>query len=239
MVIVLMFLGAICVFLSVMLTKTSAMRILLTSISAVIFVGSTCLMTGNYNRHWGMHQVTTTKTQQIYSASNSSMPLALYQPVGKSGEDDVYIYNTKAHQKKPNHTQANEYTHNHLQWTNGTQAQLVTKETRWRFDNSFTRLLYAWTGMDGKLIKRTNTFKYPKVYVKVSTKQAKRLAQSAKSTAGRQAQAAARQRAKTYVSAKVKAAMAKNPKMSSQQIQKVTQQAEMQFQSKMIKQMLK
>lgn len=239
MIIILMFLSAICVFLSVMFTKTSAMRVFLTAISGIVFVGSTIVMTGNYNLHWGMHQVTTTKTQQIYSASNSSMPLALYQPVGKSGKDDVYIYNTKVRQKKPNHTQANEYTHNHMQRTSGNEAQLVTKETRWRYNNDFDRFLFAWTDMDGTLVKRTNTFKYPQAYVKVSTKQAKKLAQTAKSTHNKQAQAAMQQRAKAYVSSQVKAAMAKNPKMSSHQIQNVTKNAEMQFQSRMIKQMLK
>lgn len=233
-----MFVSAICVFLSVMFTKTSAARILLTAISGIIFVGSTVIMTGNYNLHWGMHQVTTTNTQQIYSASNSSMPLALYQPVGKSGKDDVYIYNTKVRQKKPNHTQANEYTHNQMKRTNGTKAQLITKETRWRYNGELDRVLFAWTDMDGTLVKRTNTFQYPHAYVKVSTQQAKKLAQAAKSSHNKQAQAAMQQKAKAYVSAQVKAAMTKNPKMSSSQIQDVTKRAEMQFQSQMIKQML-
>lgn len=239
MVIILMFLGAICVFLSVMFVKSSSMRILLTTISGIVFVSATFLMTGNYDQHWGMHQVTTTKTQQIYSASNSAMPLALYQPVGTSGKDDVFIYNTKARQKKPNHTPANEYTHNHVKWTNKTDAHLVTKETRWRFNNNFDRVLYAWSGMDGALVKRTNTFEYPKAYVKVSTKQAKKLAQAAKSLAGQRAQAAAQQQGQSYVRTQVRSAMSKNPKMSAKQIQNVTKRAELQFQSRMIKKILK
>ena len=91
----------------------------------------------NYSHHFGMQKVTTTTTKRIYSASNSSMPLAIYQPVGKGGRDDVYIYNTKVKQKTPNHTQANEYTTSRIKWTNGSTPQLVTTETRWQYRNDF------------------------------------------------------------------------------------------------------
>lgn len=238
MVIIFSFLGAIAFFASIMFLKNRGWRALMVTITGIIFVGSTVLMTLNYSHHFGMEKVTTTRTQRIYPTTKS-MPLALYQPVGTSGKDDVYIYNTKVNQSKPNHTQANEFTHNKVKCTNKTDVRLVTTETRWKFKNNFYKVLYAWSGIDGTLVSRTNTFEYPRTYVKVSVKQAKQLAKAAKSPAAAKAQAAAKQQGQAYVTGKVQAAMAKNPRMTAHQIQQISQQAEQEFQARMVKQMLK
>lgn len=238
MVIILTFLGAILFFLSVMFVQQRTWRIILATITGLIFVGSTALMTLNYSHHFGMHKVTTTTTRRIYPV-NSQMPLALYQPVGTSGKDDVYIYKTSPHQAKPQHTQANEYTHSQIKWKQVTNPQLVTTTTRWRYKSNFYKFLYAWSGMDGTLVKRTNTLKYPRTYVLLTTKQAKQLQAKAKSAGGQQAQAAARQQGQAYVTSRVQAAMTKNPRMTAAQIQTVSQQAEQEFQAKMVRAMLK
>lgn len=239
MVIALTFLGAIAFFASMMLVKSKGLRVGLSIVTGIIFVGSTALMTLNYSHHLGMDQVTTTTTRKIYSASNSSMPLALYQPVGTNGQDDVYIYNTKARQKKPHHTQANEYTSSRIKWTNRQTPRLVTTETRWQYRNDFYRIFYAWSGMDNTLVKRTNVLEYPRSYVKITTKQAQRLNRLANSATGRQMQAQAQSQGRAFVSSRVQAAMAKNPQMSAQEIQKVTTQAQQEFQSQSLKQLLK
>lgn len=238
MVIILTFLGAVAFFASVMFINKRGLRLTLEIITGVIFVAATALMTMNYSHHFGMHQVTTTKTQRIYSAS-SSLPLAIYQPVGTNGKDNVYIYNTKEKQKSPNHTQAEDHTTSKIKWTNRVDPQMVTTETRWQYKNGFYRFLYAWSGMNGTLIKRTNTLEYPRTYVKLTTKQAGKLAMAAKSPQAKQAQVAAKQQGRTYVMSKVQAAMAKNPQMTAEQIQQVSAQAEQEFQSQMVKQMLK
>lgn len=238
MVIVLTFLGAVCFFLSIMFTRSRTSRIVLATITGLIFVGSTTLMTLNYSQHFGMHQVTTTTSQRIYPV-NAKMPLALYQPVGTSGKDNVYIYKTKPSQVKPTHTQANEYTHSQIKWTQTGNPRLVTTTTRWSFKNNFYKFLYAWSGMDGTLVKRTNTLEYPRTYVLLTTKQAQQLQAKAKSPAGQQAMAAARQRGQAYVTGRVQAAMAKNPRMTAAQIRVVAQQAEQEFQVKMVQALLK
>ena len=66
MVIILTFLGAILFFLSVMFVQQRTWRIILATITGLIFVGSTALMTLNYSHHFGMHKVTTTTTRRIY-----------------------------------------------------------------------------------------------------------------------------------------------------------------------------
>lgn len=226
-------------FASIMFIERRVPQLILATLCGLLFVGSTLVMTLNYSHHFGMHQVTTTTRKPIYSASNSTMPLALYQPVGTSGQDNVYIYNVKPRQKTANHTQADEYTTSKIKWTNETTPKLVTTETRWRYNNNFFTVLYMWSGMDGTLVKRTNTLEYPRTYVKITVKQANRLKKLAQSPAVKQAQARAQQQGKTAVASTVQAALAKNPHMTAQQIQQVSQQAEQQLQGQMVKEMLK
>ncbi len=222
MITIIMFLGAIAFFAAIMFSPSNRTRWLLGMISGLIFVGSTLMITANFHEHWGMKQVTTTKTQKIYSTS-SQMQLALYQPVGTSGKDNVYIYQTKPRQKTPQHTQANEFTTNHLVWTDSDQATLTVKETRWRFKNDFYKVLFAGSKMDGNLVSRTNTFRYPKTFVKISVKQAQ---------AQLKAQVAA------YVTARVQAAKQQNPNLTEAQLQKLAQQAQQEYQAQMIKKMM-
>ena len=173
MITIIMFLGAIAFFAAIMFSPSNRTRWLLGMISGLIFVGSTLMITANFHEHWGMKQVTTTKTQKIYSTS-SQMQLALYQQVGTSGKDNAYIYQTKPRQKTPQHTQANEFTTNRLVWTDSDQATLTVKETRWRFKNDFYKVLFAGSKMDGHLISRTNTFRYPKLLLRFQSNRPRR-----------------------------------------------------------------
>lgn len=230
MITIIMFIGAIAFFVSIMFAPNMRTRWILGLITGLIFVGSTVIITANFHDHWGMKRITTTKTQKIYSAS-SQMQLILYQPVGTSGKDNVYIYQTKPRQKTPQHTQANEFTTNRLVWTDSDQATLTVKETRWRFKNDFYKVLFAGSKMDEKLVSRTNTFRYPKTFVKISVKQAQAL-KSPATQAQLKAQAAA------YVTAKVQAAKQQNPDLTEAQLQKLTEQAQQEYQAQMIKKMM-
>ena len=237
MITIIMFLGAIAFFAAIMFSPSNRTRWLLGMISGLIFVGSTLMITANFHEHWGMKQVTTTKTQKIYSTS-SQMQLALYQPVGTSGKDNVYIYQTKPRQKTPQHTQANEFTTNRLVWTDSDQASLTVKETRWRFKNDFYKVLFAGSKMDGKLVSRTNTFRYPKTFVKISVKQAQALKKQAQALKSPTAQAQLKTQAAAYVTAKIQAAKQQNPDLTEAQLQKLTQQAQQEYQAQMIKKMM-
>ena len=237
MITIIMFLGAIAFFAAIMFSPSNRTRWLLGMISGLIFVGSTLMITANFHDHWGMKQVTTTKTQKIYSTS-SQMQLALYQQVGTSGKDNVYVYQTKPRQKTPQHTQANEFTTNRLVWTDSDQATLTVKETRWRFKNDFYKVLFAGSKMDGHLISRTNTFRYPKTFVKISVKQAQALKKQAQALKSPTAQAQLKTQAAAYVTAKIQAAKQQNPDLTEAQLQKLTQQAQQEYQAQMIKKMM-
>ncbi|WP_461239942.1 DUF4811 domain-containing protein [Paucilactobacillus sp. N302-9] len=237
MVLILLVIGAITFFLAFMFTFKPASRIVAILISGIILIGSTTLMVTNYHDHFGMHKVTTTTTKTIYSASNSKqMPLALYKPVGTSGKNDVFIYNDKETQKTPSHTQANEFTHNKIKWTNKQTATLKTTETRWVYKNNFYKLLFKWSNMNHQLIKRTNTFNYPKTYVKITTAQAAKLK---KQMGSQSAKAQMQAQGKAFVEGKVKAAMMKNPQLSATDQAKIVQQAQIEYQSQALKQAVK
>lgn len=237
MITIIMFIGAIAFFVSIMFAPNMRTRWILGLITGLIFVSSTVMITANFHDHWGMKQVTTTKTQKIYSTS-SQMQLALYQQVGTSGKDNVYIYQTKPRQKTPQHTQANEFTTNRLVWTDSDQATLTVKETRWRFKNDFYKVLFAGSKMDGHLISRTNTFRYPKTFVKISVKQAQALKKQAQALKSPAAQAQLKIQAAAYVTAKIQAAKQQNPDLTEAQLQKLTQQAQQEYQAQMIKKMM-
>ncbi|PWJ46158.1 uncharacterized protein DUF4811 [Limosilactobacillus mucosae] len=237
MITVIMFIGAIAFFVSIMFAPNMRTRWILGLITGLIFVGSTVIITANFHDHWGMKRITTTKTQKIYSAS-SQMQLILYQPVGTSGKNNVYIYQTKPRQKTPQHTQANEFTTNRLVWTDSDQATLTVKETRWRFKNDFYKVLFAGSKMDGKLVSRTNTFRYPKTFVKISVKQAQALKKQAQALKSPATQAQLKAQAAAYVTAKVQAAKQQNPDLTEAQLQKLTEQAQQEYQAQMIKKMM-
>ena len=93
--------------------------------------------------------------------------------------------------------------------------------------------------MDNTLVKRTNVLEYPRMYVKLTTSQADKLARVAKSATGAKLQAQVAEQGRAFVTSKVQAAMAKNPNMTAKQIQEVSAQAEQEFQAQSVKQILK
>ncbi len=230
MIIVLMFGSALALFACVMFISQRLTRIIGTLIFGILFVSSTALMTLNYSQHLGMGKVTTTTRQTIYSAANP-LPIAVYQPVGTSGQENVLIYKTNQKQTKATHTQANEYTVSKMKFTNRITPELKTTETRWQFKNNFYRGLFLWSGMNGTLIKRTNIIEYPHTFVKLTASQAQQLQKRMTGVNNSQIQA----QAKSFVSAKVQAAMLKQPNMSAHQINQISQQAEQEFLAQLIR----
>lgn len=235
MIIAIMFIAMLAFFACIMFIKQTGWRAILATIFGILFVGSTFLMTINYSHHFGMHQVTTTTKKTVYPVRTGS-PLALYQPLGTDGTERVLIYKNNADDHKPTHTPANEKTSSQLKFSHRHNILMTTTTTRWRPNAGWATVLFAKAGTSGKLIHRHITITYPKTYVKVTTKQAQKLAKASRHQSGNaQAQAAG----KAYVSGKVRAAMAKDPHMTNKQRKDVAQEAQLQFQSRMIKQALK
>lgn len=233
MIIAIMFVAMLLFFVSAMFIKNKTWRITLSTIFALIFVISTGAMTANYSHHFGMHQATSTQAKKVFPIRNGS-PLAIYQPLGTDGTEQVLIYKKSATQSKSSHTPADEHTKTQLKFANRSDIKMVTKTTRWRLNKGWASWLFKGVGMDGKVVKKEITITYPKSYIKVTAKQAQQLAKQSKAANSAQAQAAA----KSYIMAQVQKAKASNPQMNQSQLKQVQENAQMQYQAKLIRQML-
>lgn len=234
MIIGIMFVAMLLFFAATMFIKQPSVRVPVSLVFAVIFVAATGAMTANYNHHIGMHKVTTTTNRTVYPVRAGS-PLALYQPLGTDGTERVLIYKNHQSQSKPSHTPANEHTESHLKFASRSNIKMTTRTTRWETKPGFASFIYHGAGTEGKIVHRDITITYPKTYVKVTTKQAQKLAKAgAKANNNPQARQAAQQ----YVMGRVQAARAKNPRMSRAQMKQVQQQATAEYQARMIRQIL-
>lgn len=236
MILIILVIGALAFFLAFMFVNQSVVRSVALLVSGVIFVGATGLMVANYHNHYGMHQVTVETTQRVYSASPASpVNMVLYKPIGTNGTETVYLYGHTTTAKTPSHTTADEYTINRVHWTSGTTATRTTKTTRWEYRNDFDAWLFKWSGMEHTLIKRVNTFNLPRTWVKLSVKQAAKLQQQLKQPT---VQAKMATQGKQYVAARVRAAMVKDPQLSTSAQQRLMKQAQAEFEAQAIRKLV-
>lgn len=211
------------------------------AILAVIFVAG-AFTTGvfvvkNWKDHYGLKEVTTTgATRTIYPVSSSNgMSTVIYSPIGTANKHQVYVYKTSANAKKTTHTQVSSTTKNKVIRTSG-KSHIVTKTTRWAYKNGAAKIWFAFTGQDGQYIRRENKIYINKNWLVLSAAQAKALK---KEMSSKTFQAKLKTQAKAYVTAQVKAAMTKDPSMSSADQAKVEKQATAEFQQKAIAKVIK
>lgn len=240
MIIFTLILGAILSFLSFVYIRSIGWKIFCTIISVAILGFSIVFLVLNDYSHYGMYQKTTSQTKRIYPVSSTNnMDLVLYRPLGSKGTENIQLYKNKASQKKPSHTQANEYTasHNHVKQTKQNKAYLKNQETRWEYKKGSDSFWFSIAGNGHKLVKRTNTFYLPKKWLHLSTSQAKALQKQMAKQKTPAAQAKIKQQAKTYVQGKMKAAVAKNPKLATNKKAQaqLTKQYTQEFRSNLIK----
>ena len=240
MILAILVIGSLAAFISYVYIKPVVWRTVGTLISLVLLVGSLTFLTMNSHSHYGMHKVTTTKTTQIYPASSKNgLNIMLYQPIGTNGQETVQIYKETLDQKKPSHTQANEYTvaNNQIKRTNKPSATLQVKETRWRFKSNGFKFWFGISGMQNKLVKRTNTFNLPKDWLHLSTTQVKALQKKMAGMKTKAGQAKVKAQAQQYVQQKMKASIMKDPSLMTDKAKqaKLAQQFAQEFQQQMIK----
>ncbi|AXX64029.1 DUF4811 domain-containing protein [Bombilactobacillus bombi] len=145
-------------------------------IGDVLIVGVLALMVANDTYHFGMQPKTQTSTMAMTSVNRSSqMPMLLYQSLGTSGKNKVYLYKTSS-TAKVQHTNP-EQTSDQIIRTNA-QARLVSQKKVWSYKNGFYRTLFGISGNEGEHIQTTNKFFVPQNWAILSTKQAKKLARN-------------------------------------------------------------
>ncbi|MFC6290926.1 DUF4811 domain-containing protein [Levilactobacillus angrenensis] len=207
----------------------------LTAISVIGLLTSIFFMVKNDHDHYGLHEVTQTSTQKIYSASPSKqLPMMIYQSIGTADKHQVYVYKTSANAKKTQHTRAKVTTKNIVKRTTGAN-RIVTKKVYREYKNGTYKFWFGLSGNGHKYVKETNTIYINKNWTVLSTAQAKKLQALSKSKSFQAKQKAA---ATAYVKKAVMAAMTKNPSMSAAQQKQVTKQAAAAYQAQAMKQLI-
>ncbi len=216
---------AIALFISMVSISKPLLRNLTSLIIAILFALSLSLIVLNDRDHFGMKKITTTQTADLISVSPSKqLKMLLYQNVGTSGKNRVYIYKTQATQKKPTTTNPDPtHTTNKIKVT--TQSpRIVTKTTRWVYKNDAYKLWFGIAGNNHKLIQHKNTFEINNDWLTLSSVQAKKLQHLAKQNTAKM-----KKEAQVYVTAAVKktltAAMRKDPTMSAAKRKALTAEA--------------
>ncbi|WP_412988968.1 DUF4811 domain-containing protein [Pediococcus siamensis] len=225
MIIVAAVLLAIALFISMVSIPKPFWRNVISLAIAALFALTLSLIMMNDCDHFGMKKVTTTQTSDLVSVSPSKqLKMLLYQDVGTSKKNRVYIYKTQTSQKKPKTTNPDPTkTTNKVNTITGT-PRLVTKTTRWVYKSNAYKFWFGIAGNNHKLIRHRNTFEINKDWLTLSSTQAKKLQKLVK-----QQSASMKKEAKAYITAAVKqsvsAAMKKDPDMSAAKQKALTTEA--------------
>ncbi|MBO0462442.1 DUF4811 domain-containing protein [Enterococcus sp. DIV1298c] len=188
---------------------------LLSFVFGLLFVLSLGLIVGNITNHFGMKEVTETKTTPIVSsADQSEVNMLLYKSLG-DGTEKVYLYRTDDKQKEPKATGTKNET-NKVEQTEGT-AEKVSETTYWVYKNDQYKFWFNLADNNHEFERRVNTFKIPADWIELSTDQASELAkrvEEQKSTMEADAQ--------NFVKEGLMKAIAQNPAMTQEEQQQVS-----------------
>lgn len=230
---------AILLFISMISINKNSIRTVLSIIFAVGLIVSMIFMIENDKRHFGMHKVESSKTSKLVSAvSSNQVNLLLYQTVGTSGKEKVYIYKTKINQKKEITTNPDpSKTENKIKNTNES-AKLVTRTVRWEYKNNFYKFWFGISGNGHKLVRHYNTFFVNNDWAVLSTQQAKELQKIAKNENQSEVKEEAKEYVETEVKGKITKALTKDPSMSAKEQQILTAKASLQAQKDFKKMMM-
>ncbi|WP_439426206.1 DUF4811 domain-containing protein [Oenococcus alcoholitolerans] len=235
MIIFIVALSAIAFFASLIYVDHQRERIVLALLSGAVLLLSLAAVTANFHDHFGMKKVTTVSSKRIYSVGRSNaFQMILYQPLGSSGSEQVYLYKNSSSSKKIKHTQASEFTQNKVVAVDSDKARIQKKEVRWQYRSELSRVLFAWSGINGQLVSRKNTFYIPKRWFRLTTSQASLLQ---KKLDPKQLQ----QQGRIFVENRLKEAVGKDPSLiSNKQAQaSLTKKYSAEFQRQAVNNLLK
>ena len=231
MILVILFVGIALFIGGFLMLPNRISRFLGGGLGLLITLGAAVLLLGNDNHHWGMRQVTTTRTTPVTSiAATKQLKVLVYQPLKQSKQEQVYVYKTPKTDRQQT-TAASLKTTNRVVIGQTTTARLVTKTTSWQYRSGFWQTLFAHTGKHHELIAQKNTFDLPRDWVTLSARQAKWLKVAAK-----EQEKAARQAETRAVQKIVAQQLAATPTVTATQKKQITAKAKQAVAKEMQKQ---
>ncbi|MDR2976975.1 MAG: DUF4811 domain-containing protein [Streptococcaceae bacterium] len=145
----------------------------------------------HFVNHWGMKEVTTTKTQSIYSAGPSALSFNLMM-TQRIGDQTVLIYRTSEKAKRPivsaelntdptstsflKDNAAQKNSRASYKMIKDGEAKLVTRTTTRQFSNTFSKILFSFGDEDNAVVKTNKTAELPQdSWLVLTSEQAKKL----------------------------------------------------------------
>ncbi|GAK31639.1 hypothetical protein WOSG25_120310 [Weissella oryzae SG25] len=175
MIILLIVLFAIATYVSLVVVKPLSGRIIAGTISLLLLSGSVLILTMHISQNWGMKEVTTTTTKNIYTAGETSAPygMMIKAEIGQGTNNYVLIYRTSANEKKPSvNFKPNASSIDKIvtavkksatyKLTDTTTAKAVTKTTRLTYSSAMTKALFDWGTENHRLVKQATVVEVPK-----------------------------------------------------------------------------
>ncbi|MFC6295540.1 DUF4811 domain-containing protein [Lactiplantibacillus daoliensis] len=130
-------------------------RTLLIAVSFIVIAGSLSALVLNDNYHWGMRQVSTTRTETLRPLQSKQRALGI-KHLG-TGTERVILYRTTASAKVQKTTTAATTT----KLATGSTAHVKTTTTRWVYRNQTTKVLFNLGKTNHQFASRHYTFVLP------------------------------------------------------------------------------
>ncbi|ARE28316.1 DUF4811 domain-containing protein [Lactococcus cremoris] len=180
-------------FFGFMFIKNTIAHWLVGGISFLLLAGSVAMLTMHIKDNWGMKEVTTSSTHQIYTAGDNSAPygMMIKAEIGKNTDNYVLVYrNSEKAEKaekadtnfKPNQKNIVEAVKKSATYklVDDTKAIVTTKTTRRVWSSDFYKLLFSVGGEQNELVKQQSVVSVPKdTWLVLTQDQVKKLSQEA------------------------------------------------------------
>lgn len=190
MIIIIVAVFLVLTYLSWFFIQSRILRWICGVLTLLLLFASLVLMTGNFAWHWGMKEVTHTKTQKIYTAGEitAAYGILVKHEIGNASGNYVFVYRTDQNQKKvgehfvPDEHQvltAVKKTATYQIVSTG-DASVKTVTTQRVFSSDLMKLLFGVGGGNHELVQEKSVISVPKdSWMVVTDQQAKELTEKA------------------------------------------------------------
>lgn len=148
--------------------NNSALRWLVSGIMVLLTAAAVIALAMNMHSHFGMEKQTVTSTKQVYSILPAQSPIGAVAAKKIGSNDYVLVYKDHANDAKPEAHFAPDKKHivetvkksAGYKQTDVSNAQVVTKTTRWVYKNDMTKWLFQQKNEDN-IISVRHTLEIP------------------------------------------------------------------------------
>lgn len=172
LILVLIVIFMIGTFFGFMFIKNTFAHWLVGGLSFLLLATSVGMLTFHIKDHWGMKEVSTSRTHEIYTAGDSSAAynLMIKAEIGKNTNNYVFVYRNEEDAKKPdtNFTPDEKHISEAVKksatykMTDASKATVTTTTTRRVWASDLYKALFSMDDEEGDLVKQRSVVSVPK-----------------------------------------------------------------------------